>query len=204
MRDIGPTLAPHSACLLATGVDTLPFRLPAHPHYERGKKYLPKGPGSVFSFVVKGGREGDAKTLVIHPASTTHAQLTEQQLIDAGVLPGVVRIGVRLAILRNAKSGYYRVYFVNPMVEEILGQKSYKSLADLPKVPDIVDVFRKGSDIPSVIEEVIAIGTKTVWVQLGIWNQDAAIYGESKGLTVVVDRCIKIACATRTVQLICP
>jgi O-acetylhomoserine (thiol)-lyase len=140
LRDIGPTLAPHSAFLLAQGVETLPFRiqahvdnartvaewlaadpriesvlwagLPGHPHHERAKKYLPAGPGSVFSFVVKGGRAvgqrfiesvdlashlaniGDAKTLVIHPASTTHAQLTEQQLLDAGVLPGVVRISV--------------------------------------------------------------------------------------------------------------
>lgn len=122
----------------------------------------------------------------------------------------------RLAILRKAKSiaivgaspnstrssyfvatyllqsSDYTVYFVNPMVDEILGQKSYKSLADLPEVPDIVDVFRKGSDIPEVIDEAIAIGAKTVWVQLGIWNQDAAVYGESKGLTIVMDRCIKI------------
>ena len=122
----------------------------------------------------------------------------------------------RLAILRKAKSiaivgaspnptrssyfvgtyllqsSDYRVYFVNPMADEILGQKAYKSLADLPEVPDFVDVFRKGSDIPSVIDEAIAIGAKTVWVQLGIWNQDAAIYGESKGLTIVMDRCIKI------------
>ncbi|MGV8881994.1 MAG: CoA-binding protein [Rhodoglobus sp.] len=122
----------------------------------------------------------------------------------------------RLAILRKAKSiaivgaspnptrssyfvatyllqsSDYTVYFVNPMVDEILGQKSYKSLADLPEVPDIVDVFRKGSDIPAVIDEAIAIGATTVWVQLGIWNQDAAIYGESKGLTIVMDRCIKI------------
>ncbi|TBN57490.1 CoA-binding protein [Glaciihabitans arcticus] len=90
------------------------------------------------------------------------------------------------------QSSDYRVYFVNPMVDEILGQKSYKSLADLPEVPDIVDVFRKGSDIPAVIDEVLAIGAKTVWVQLGIWNQEAAIYGESQGLTVVMDRCIKI------------
>lgn len=140
LRDIGPSLAPHSAFLLAQGVETLPYRiqahvdnarvvaewldadpriesvfwagLPAHPHHDRAQKYLPKGAGSVFSFVVKGGRAvgqrfieslnlashlaniGDAKTLVIHPASTTHAQLTEQQLLDAGVLPGVVRISV--------------------------------------------------------------------------------------------------------------
>jgi predicted CoA-binding protein len=95
------------------------------------------------------------------------------------------------------QSSDYRVYFVNPMADEILGQKAYPDLASLPEVPDIVDVFRKGSDIPGVIDEVLALGAgggklPAVWVQLGIWNQDAAVYGESKGLTVVMDRCIKI------------
>ena len=61
-----------------------------------------------------------------------------------------------------------------------------------PVVPDIVDVFRKASDIPSVIDDVLAIGASTVWVQLGIWNEEAAVYGESRGLTVVMDRCIKV------------
>ena len=90
------------------------------------------------------------------------------------------------------QSSDYRVYFVNPNADTILGQPVYKSLADLPEVPDIVDVFRKPSDIPSVIDEVVAIGSPTVWVQLGIWNEGAARYGEEKGLTVVMDRCIKI------------
>jgi predicted CoA-binding protein len=90
------------------------------------------------------------------------------------------------------QSSDYELFFVNPNADEILGQKVYKSLADLPVVPDIVDVFRKGSDIPSVIDDVVAIGAKTIWVQLGIWNEEAAIYGESKGLTVVMDRCIKV------------
>jgi predicted CoA-binding protein len=90
------------------------------------------------------------------------------------------------------QSSDYELFFVNPNADEILGQKVYRSLADLPVVPDIVDVFRRGSDIPSVIDEVLAIGAKTVWVQLGIWNEEAAIYGESKGLTVVMDRCIKV------------
>lgn len=145
------------------------------------------------------------------PADSPLAKLLKSQRTWVGPIAKE-----RLAILRNAKSiaivgaspnptrssyfvatyllqsSDYTVYFVNPMVDEILGQKSYKSLADLPEVPDIVDVFRKSSDIPSVIDEVLAIGAKTVWVQLGIWNQDAAIYGESKGLTVVMDRCIKI------------
>lgn len=90
------------------------------------------------------------------------------------------------------QSSDYRVYFVNPHADQILGQKAYPDLASLPEIPDIVDVFRKASDIPAVIDDVLAIGAKTIWVQLGIWNQDAAIYGESKGLTVVMDRCIKI------------
>jgi predicted CoA-binding protein len=90
------------------------------------------------------------------------------------------------------QSSDYRVYFVNPNASEILGQPVYKSLADLPEVPDIVDVFRKGSDIPSVVDDVLAIGAKTIWVQLGIWNEEAARYAESKGLTIVMDRCIKV------------
>ena len=90
------------------------------------------------------------------------------------------------------QSSDYDVYFVNPNADEILGRPVYKSLADLPVVPDIVDVFRKGSDIPQVIDEVLAIGAKTIWVQLGIWNEEAAYYGEEKGLTVVMDRCLKV------------
>jgi uncharacterized protein len=90
------------------------------------------------------------------------------------------------------QAGDFRLYFVNPNATEILGEPVYKSLADLPEVPDIVDVFRRGSDIPSVIDEVVAIGAKTIWVQLGIWNEEAAFYGEQQGLTVVMDRCIKV------------
>jgi predicted CoA-binding protein len=86
----------------------------------------------------------------------------------------------------------YRVYFVNPNADTILGQKAYPDLASLPEVPDIVDVFRKASDIPGVIEDVLAIGATTVWVQLGIWNEEAAVHGESQGLTVVMDRCLKV------------
>ena len=89
-------------------------------------------------------------------------------------------------------SSDYRVYFVNPNADTILGQKAYPDLASLPEVPDVVDVFRKSSDIPSVIDDVLAVGATTVWLQLGIWNEEAARLGESKGLTVVMDRCIKI------------
>jgi len=90
------------------------------------------------------------------------------------------------------QSSSYRVYFVNPNADTILGEKAYPDLASLPEVPDIVDVFRKAADIPAVIDDVLAIGAPTIWVQLGIWNQEAAEYGESKGLNVVMDRCLKI------------
>lgn len=90
------------------------------------------------------------------------------------------------------QSSDYRLFFVNPNATEILGQPAYASIADLPEVPDIVVVFRRGTDIPQVVDEVVAAGVATIWVQLGIWNQDAAYYGEAQGLTVVMDRCIKV------------
>jgi len=145
------------------------------------------------------------------PASSPLAKLLKTQRTWIGPTAkerlGILRAAKSIAIVgaspNAARSSYfvgtyllqssdYRVYFVNPNATEILGQKAYPDLASLPEVPDIVDVFRKASDIPAVIDEVLAIGAKTIWVQLGIWNQDAAIYGESKGLTVVMDRCIKI------------
>jgi len=86
----------------------------------------------------------------------------------------------------------YDVYFVNPNATEIQGRPVYASLAEVPVVPDIVVVFRRGSDIPSVVDEVVAKGSPVIWVQLGIWNEEAARYGEEKGLTVVMDRCVKI------------
>jgi len=126
---------------------------------------------------------------------------------DAKARLGILRSAKSVAIVgaspNPARSSYfvgtylqqssdYRVYFVNPRADTILGEKAYPDLASLPEVPDIVDVFRKASDIPSVIDDALAVGAKTVWVQLGIWNQEAAEYGESKGLTIVMDRCIKI------------
>jgi O-acetylhomoserine (thiol)-lyase len=142
LRDIGAALSPHSAFLLLQGVETLPQRmrehvanaravaewldadervawvrysgLPSHPDAARARRYLPEGPGAVFSFGVAGGREagrrfvesvelcshlaniGDARTLVIHPASTTHGQLGVEQLESGGVSPDLIRISVGL------------------------------------------------------------------------------------------------------------
>ncbi|WP_420443637.1 CoA-binding protein [Candidatus Poriferisodalis sp.] len=86
----------------------------------------------------------------------------------------------------------FELYFVNPVADEILGQRCYPSLADLPVVPDLVDVFRRPADLPGVASEAIAIGTKAFWVQLGLWSSDAAKLAHDAGLDVVMDRCLKI------------
>ncbi|WP_435745613.1 CoA-binding protein [Microbacterium sp. PMB16] len=86
----------------------------------------------------------------------------------------------------------YDVYLVNPRETQILGQPVYASLADLPVVPDIVDVFRRHDDLPGVAQEAIDVGAKALWLQLGSWNEEAAALAEAAGLSVVMDRCIKI------------
>lgn len=145
------------------------------------------------------------------PADSPLAKLLKSQRTWVGPSArqrlGILRRAKSIAIVgaspNAARSSYfvgtyllsssdYRVYFVNPNADTILGQKAYPDLASLPEVPDVVDVFRKSSDIPSVIDDVLAVGATTVWLQLGIWNEEAARFGESKGLTVVMDRCIKI------------
>jgi predicted CoA-binding protein len=85
-----------------------------------------------------------------------------------------------------------RVYPVNPMYESVLGLACYPSLAALPEVPDIVDVFRRHDAIPEVVDEAIAVGAKAVWLQLGLRHDEAARKAVDAGLRVVQDRCLKI------------
>jgi O-acetylhomoserine (thiol)-lyase len=142
LRDMGPSLSPFSAFLLLQGLETLPVRmenhvanargvaehleqdpavpwvayagLPSHPHHDRAARYMPRGPGAVLSFGVRGGRDaaakfveslelvshlaniGDVRTLAIHPASTTHRQLSDSALDAAGVAPDLVRLSIGL------------------------------------------------------------------------------------------------------------
>lgn len=140
LRDLGAAISPFNSFLLTLGLETLSLRVQRHvdnakkiaeflsnhpkvewvnypglegnKYYDLAKKYLPKGPGSIFTFGVKGGAEagkkvislveifshlanvGDAKSLIIHPASTTHSQLDEEQLLQAGVKPELIRISI--------------------------------------------------------------------------------------------------------------
>jgi uncharacterized protein len=86
----------------------------------------------------------------------------------------------------------YRVIPVNPMYDEVLGEKCYKSLRDVPEKVDIVDCFRKSEEILSLADDAIAIGAKVLWMQLGVQNAEARRKAEAAGLEVVENRCVKI------------
>src|ERR1017187_7325977 len=86
----------------------------------------------------------------------------------------------------------YKIYPVNPSLEKVLGEKSYASLADLPAKPDVVNVFRVPSLIPAIVDEMLMLGLKDVWIQLGIVNMEAAERAEAGGIRVVMDRCIMV------------
>ena len=86
----------------------------------------------------------------------------------------------------------YRVIPVNPAVDSVLGEKCYKSLADIPEKVDIVDCFRRSEEIPALADGAIAIGAKVLWMQLGVRSEEARRRAEAAGLEVVEDRCMKI------------
>lgn len=90
------------------------------------------------------------------------------------------------------ENSHFNIFFVNPVINEVLGKKTFASLADIPEKIDIVDVFRKAEDCPSVLEKAIAAGAGAIWLQLGIANDEVAEKGTTAGLDVVMDRCIKV------------
>ena len=86
----------------------------------------------------------------------------------------------------------YTVIPVNPGQREILGQPCYASLKDIPVQVDMVDVFRNAADVPPIAADASAIGAKSLWLQLGVINPEAAEAASNAGLDVVMDRCPKI------------
>jgi predicted CoA-binding protein len=86
----------------------------------------------------------------------------------------------------------YRILPVNPTVDSVLGEKSYATLSDLSVKPDIVNVFRLPKFIPAIVDEMLQLGFKNLWVQQGIINLEAAARAETGGIRVVMDRCIMV------------
>lgn len=86
----------------------------------------------------------------------------------------------------------YRVVPVNPQYDEVLGEKCFKSLRDIPFPVDVVDCFRKSAEIPALAEEAVAMKAKVLWMQLGVESAAARAKAEAAGLAVVENRCMKI------------
>jgi len=93
-------------------------------------------------------------------------------------------------IMQKLQKAGYRVIPVNPRETEILGERSYPSLIDVPERIDIVDVFRRPEDAPSIADEAVTIGARALWLQTGIVSEDAAARAQAGGLIVVMDKCI--------------
>ena len=84
----------------------------------------------------------------------------------------------------------YRIIPVNPNLAEVLGERAYPSLRDVPEPVDIVDIFRRAEDVPPVVEDAIAIGARVIWMQLGIVNEAAAEQARATGIEVIMDTCL--------------
>jgi uncharacterized protein len=93
-------------------------------------------------------------------------------------------------IMQKLQQVGYRVIPINPRETEILGERAYPSLADVPEPIDIVDVFRRSEDTPPIADEAVKIHAKALWLQTGISSDEAAARAAAGGLTVVMDACI--------------
>ncbi|MBC8131597.1 MAG: CoA-binding protein [Deltaproteobacteria bacterium] len=93
-------------------------------------------------------------------------------------------------VMQKLLSVGYHVIPVNPRESAVLGQRAYASLAEVPEKIDIVDVFRRAEETPSIADEAVALGAKVLWLQSGISNDDAAARAKAGGLTVVMDACL--------------
>ncbi len=100
--------------------------------------------------------------------------------------------------IARALQGYgYRLLPVNPNLSgPVLGEESYGTVAEIPHEADIVDVFRRSSEVMPVARDAVAAGAGALWMQSGVVNEEAATYALEHGLTVVMDRCIKVERAT--------
>mgnify|MGYP006333205509 CR=1 FL=1 len=105
-----------------------------------------------------------------------------------GLSPQFARPSFRVA---QAMQRYgYRIIPVRPLVDEVLGEKAYASLADIPFPVDLVDVFRAAEHLPAIVEQCLALHLSSIWIQEGIVHEDAAQRARAGGMTVVMDRCL--------------
>jgi uncharacterized protein len=132
--------------------------------------------------------------------------LPEQYVAGGDAVAQILRVAKTIAVVglssnpmrashgvaEYLKSAGYRIIPVNPNETEVLGEKAYARLEDVPEPVDIVDVFRRAEEMPAVAESAIRIGAKVLWMQLGIENSGAAEKARGKGLVVVEDSCLMV------------
>jgi predicted CoA-binding protein len=112
---------------------------------------------------------------------------TPQTIAVVGCSPNPARDSHRIAKLLQAKG--HRVIPVNPGQQEILNEKCYRNLKEIPEKIDMVDVFRRSEHVGPIVDAAIEVGAKVVWMQLGVIDEGAAAKAQGAGLLVVMDRC---------------
>jgi predicted CoA-binding protein len=113
---------------------------------------------------------------------------TVKTIAVVGLSPQPARPSYRVA---QAMQRYgYRIVPVRPLVDEVLGEKAYASLADIPFKVDLVDVFRAAEHVPAIVEQCLALHLPAIWIQEGIVHEAAAQQALAGGMTVVMDRCL--------------
>jgi uncharacterized protein len=108
-----------------------------------------------------------------------------------GVSPDPLRPSNEVYRYLSSATGY-QLYLVNPNISELDGRPAYPDLAALPVVPDMVDVFRRQDQLRSVLDQAVAVGAKSIWLQQGLWDEQLALDAEAAGMRVVMDRCLKV------------
>ena len=123
------------------------------------------------------------------------AILAMRRIAVVGLSGHPARDSYRVARYMQRKG--FEITPINPNELEVLGQRAYPSLKDLPVPPEVVDIFRRAEFLPEIIDEAIAVGAKAIWIQQGIVNFEAARKAREAGLIVVMDRCIMVEHANK-------
>jgi uncharacterized protein len=129
--------------------------------------------------------------MLLTPSEIPNLLRTAKTVAIVGISdkPERASYGVAQYLMENS---HFQLFFVNPLLDSVLGQKVYTSLAEIPVHIDIVDVFRKPADCLAVLDKSIEIGASAIWLQLGISVSEVESRGTEAGLAVVMDRCIKV------------
>jgi uncharacterized protein len=127
---------------------------------------------------------------VLHPSDRQIKDLLQKARTIAVVGLSSSRLRASYGVSQYMQSAGYRIIPVNPNEREVLGEKSYARLEDVPEKIDVVDVFRRSEFVPEIVDSAIRVGARAIWMQDGVVNETAAQRARDAGLFVVMDDCI--------------